>query len=228
MLNIKTVIERILLEKPDPNWEKASSKGLDMSKQARHARAKAMGYDIETVWKHGTGVSFDAFKGAVWLSHDPELATMYAGLRSNIKHDDPNGMESATLMPVYVRYNRVLNIDKVGNSPTIKSFVEELVSQSGTLTMEMAKPHIKIMIRGRREEESGPYYNKHDFWNDTTSHFGEAGARSLQTLFKMANFDAIIMTELDYDTIGILDPSNVRSVFAAFDPSNDGKNIISG
>jgi hypothetical protein len=36
-------------------YDTAADKGLDMSKEARMKRARAMGFDTETVWYHGTG-----------------------------------------------------------------------------------------------------------------------------------------------------------------------------
>lgn len=44
-----------------PTWEAARAKGLDMSESARLARAKEMGFDIDTPVYHGTAVDFEAF-----------------------------------------------------------------------------------------------------------------------------------------------------------------------
>ncbi len=42
-------------------WLRAVEKGLDMSYEARMERAKAMGFDIEKKWYHGTDKEFAAF-----------------------------------------------------------------------------------------------------------------------------------------------------------------------
>ena len=61
-------------------WLRAVAKGLDMSKEARMARAKAMGFDVDKVWYHGTTQSFTEFKaneylgGVVFVSSDPKEA----------------------------------------------------------------------------------------------------------------------------------------------------------
>jgi len=43
-------------------WLDAKAKGLDLSTEARMARAKAMGFDTETAYYHGTNADFDAFR----------------------------------------------------------------------------------------------------------------------------------------------------------------------
>lgn len=42
-------------------WIGAIEKGLDMKKEARHQRAKLMGFDIDNVYHHGTANNFDRF-----------------------------------------------------------------------------------------------------------------------------------------------------------------------
>jgi len=42
-------------------WLRAVSKGLDMSQEARMARAKAMGFDVDKIWYHGSKSDFNEF-----------------------------------------------------------------------------------------------------------------------------------------------------------------------
>ena len=45
-------------------WTEAVNAGLDMSKEARMQRAKDMGFDVDTVYYHGTDENFEAFDPA--------------------------------------------------------------------------------------------------------------------------------------------------------------------
>ena len=66
-----------------------AANALDMSHEARMARAKEMGFDTDTTWFHGTNGVFDEFstegrvgrpwaKGAVFFSDSPKTASGYA------------------------------------------------------------------------------------------------------------------------------------------------------
>lgn len=95
-------------------WLAAESKGLDLSLQARRKRAEQQGYDINTVYYHGTGVDFDRFqlnpknlpygvgsghpsgKLGFWFTPQPELASYFASW-SGI------GDNAATVYPVYLK-----------------------------------------------------------------------------------------------------------------------------
>jgi hypothetical protein len=79
-------------------WVRARAKGLDMSQPARMERAKAMGFDTETVLYHGTGADFTEFKPStfghfgpgIYLTDSPRTASAFGG------------GEAKSIMPVYV------------------------------------------------------------------------------------------------------------------------------
>ena len=87
----------------DPSSVARGARGLpplDMSQEARMARARAMGFDVDTPLYHGTRSNFDAFDRAkirrgpgIWTSTDPHTAMEYSGLRD----------EGANIRPLYGR-----------------------------------------------------------------------------------------------------------------------------
>lgn len=87
-------------------WLEASRKGLDMSTEARMARAREQGFDTETVLYHGTDADVDAFRpseggsmgSGVYLSSDAEAASSYSMLRAI----EAEG-EGAKVIPAYIR-----------------------------------------------------------------------------------------------------------------------------
>lgn len=80
-------------------WVRARAKGLDMSQPARMERARAMGFDTDTVLYHGTTADIREFMpgkdgalgAGVYLTQDPSFAGRYA-IR-----------EGGNVVPVYVR-----------------------------------------------------------------------------------------------------------------------------
>jgi len=76
---------------------------------------------------------------------------------------------------------------------------------------------------GRREEESGPSYNRHDFWADTRSFFGNAGANAIKSTFELLGFDGVKMIEGGELTYGAFSPNQVKSIYnnGEFDTNTD-------
>ncbi len=150
-------------------WEAAKAKGLDMSHEARMERARAMGFDTETVYYHGTGDNIESFResklgkagtGGVYLTDSAEKASSYAKLSSKFGERVGRGT-NANIVPVYLRMNN--------------PFVSE----------------------------TGMPYNE-----------------NISSL-KLAGYDSIILKREfpnGKDEVIVFDPSNIRSVNAAFDP----------
>jgi hypothetical protein len=106
---------------------------------------------------------------------------------------------------------------------TIGDFVTEATEQSpaigrGDFNNDMASARIANLRRGAREEESGPNYNRHDFWNNDQSMFGTHGKLSKDALIDQLGFDGVKMIEMGEPTTGVFDASKARSRFARFDP----------
>ncbi len=89
-----------------PEWRAAHDKGLDMSTEARMARAKEQGF--AGPFYHGTRTDFPAFAENQYFSADPEIAGSAAGSwggRSAIPGSIPEGGQPAgpQVMPVMLR-----------------------------------------------------------------------------------------------------------------------------
>jgi adenylate kinase family enzyme len=128
--------------KPSPN--------LDMSPDARKARAEAMGFDTSRVWFHGTGRYFSAFDGSrsdrrhslsaqgVFFSSHRETASGYANARAI-----QTGREGlGRVVPVYVRGRQAEILATTYNYPaTVIKDLEKL----------KAEGFASVVLRGNRD-----------------------------------------------------------------------------
>lgn len=146
------------------------------------------------------------------------LADEYAELRQDMARYSQPALEAdrALVMPVYLNVKSPFDGDKLSSSSLmVGELRDELVRQT-----EAAGRHIDVMLvaslvktitKAARVEESGPYYRRHDFWMNRTSHFGGAGAAALQQLFTHCGFDSIKLTENDHLTFGVFSAAQVKS-----------------
>lgn len=158
---------------------------------------------------HGTGSDIEQFNDKpIWLSKTPELATGYAEHRG-----------TANVMPVYAKTKKTFDSDTLPNSVSVNKFYSELNSQAKnpSITPELNK-HRKTVIDSAQEEESGPHYNKKDFWHESNMMFGQKGKNALHDSLHTAGFDSIKHNEDGHDTIGLLHSSQVKSAIG-----NSGK-----
>jgi hypothetical protein len=110
--------------------ERAMRKGLPMDEAARLARARRMGFDVDTPLYHGTVGDFDAFDPAafgstsnadsagagVWLATDPRTANHYADIGGNMYRTRTPRAErdkGPSVLPVYARVqNPMRHVDE--------------------------------------------------------------------------------------------------------------------
>lgn len=174
------------------------------------------------VMYHGTGADFSEFKGFThWASATADLASEYAAL--------PGRQGSAPLvMPLYVQARTPLDADALDKrSLTVASFFNEAFSQAIAAGREVDSEACKMMVSriraSARREESGPYYNPHQFWNFPSMCFGADGAETIKQLLVMMGFDSIKFTEHDELTYGVFDSSQFKSAvgnIGLYDGSN--------
>jgi hypothetical protein len=187
---------------------------LPMDEASRMARKRDTGFSDDGY--HGTGADIGSFRGMTWMSDSPKLANDYAAMR---------GMEggSGNIMPLTMRPGQAFEADSLPRTVTVGDMANELLEQANAAGRKFDEPRVSDLI-GRirdaaRREESGPHYGRHDFWNNSEVMFGRDGAQSLRELFEELGFDSVRMTEGGERTMGVFNPSNVRSRFAAFDPA---------
>jgi len=212
--------------KPPPVKSGFGSSKLPMDEGSRMARAREMGFDVDTPLYHGTGRDFDEAKGMFWGSKKPPLAEEYAAMRGS------TGGRPAVI-PFYARTKNTFDADDLPPTVTAGEFFNEVVAQAekrGKRFSEAEKSELSDLIdrirQGARTEESGPHYGRHDFWNDTVSLFGRDGKKAIDELFEKTEFDSIKMMEDGQETLGVFDPSNIRGKFATFDPSQSGSSKL--
>lgn len=164
---------------------------------------------------HGTGADIGNFKTkTIWASVKPDLANEYAFYSGEWREGNSN------VIPMYMRIVRPFDADMgLSKDVTVGDFTGAIIEQ-GTfhvdLTNDMrerASDLIDIIHRGRWEEESGPHYDRHDFWLSPGSMFGMKGAEALRDLFSLFGFDGIKMIEDGQLTFGAFSPNQVKSVF---------------
>jgi len=167
---------------------------LDMSQEARMARAREMGFDTDTVWYHVTDSDFDAFDNAYlgrnthgnassdaaaetanlghWFTSEPEAVARMAGM---------DGTGGRTI-PVYVRGGLYDELES--GEPISLDYVMNVLDRRLDKNGEGAADRWKRSLRKR---------GYHGISLDDT----EFGGRSAV----------------------VFDPSDIRSVSAAFDPA---------
>lgn len=98
-------------------WLRAKAKGLDMSTEARMARARNMGFQTDLVLYHGTQATFSEFKisvdgingPGVYLTASPKTAHIYADappvrIRESRSHSQVDGDDAVgNIIPVLIR-----------------------------------------------------------------------------------------------------------------------------
>ena len=164
---------------------------------------------------HGTGKSFSRFKGISWASEGLELPYDYAMMR-----DYCEGGE-AQIMPLYMRIERPFNADYgLSKTVTIGDMVTTMMEQSeahGIILSEEQKDRLSDLIGLLREcrirEESGPNYERHNFWCESHMLFGKEGEAAIMEIFQILGFDGITMMEGGERTWGALSPDQVMSRF---------------
>jgi hypothetical protein len=188
---------------------------LPMDEASRLDRADAGGFGGDLY--HGTNQDFPAFNSMPWGGQTPNIANEYAASTAW------NGSTGQQVLPVRMAVNSPINADRMPRTVTIGDFVTEALDQSpavgrGDFNSEMASARVNNIHRGARQEESGPNYNRHDFWNNDQSMFGTHGKLSKDALMGQLGFDGVNMVEMGEPTTGAFNTANARSRFARFDP----------
>lgn len=175
---------------------------------------------------HGTTGNIDAFKGMAWGAQDVMLAREYAFMRKDMRN------EPANILAIYMKAERVFDADALPKTVSVGSFFNEALQQaqdSGQdVDIEKAKELLNTIRQGASREESGPAYDRHDFWNQAQSMFGADGADAIQEMFKLLGFDGVQMRESatygkeGEPTYGVFAPEQVKSTDnrGTFDPAD--------
>jgi len=200
----------------DPQYMFANTP-LPMDEASRMARAGEMGFDTSRPYLHGTAADFPAFRGDVWASEGTELPREYSSARMHMTGGDE------TTYPLAMRAGNSFEADKLPRTITVGDFANEVLEQSpvmanGNFDADGLSGRIDAIRAAARQEESGPHYGRHNFWNYPSELFGSKGADEISGLMDDLNFDSYRMTEGGERTLGVRRPNDARSRFARFDP----------
>jgi hypothetical protein len=236
-----------------PEYEAAKAKGLDMSQPARMQRAKDMGFDTDTVLYHGTSADIKAFSAdgrgktsgtGVFLTSDPKKAGTYA-----------NATEGK-VYPVYVKSGNIVEVDAGGRNwadidtndlylrypdgtGDLATDVFGLDLNSVTTTDELAAAAREAGFDGLRITNVADYGGNASV-DDAIDFLKNKGVEIKR--YPDGAWDSSNVTPKDFflaqqhadsvgrapsDTTVVFDPSNIRSVNAAFDPDMaDSPNLL--
>lgn len=164
---------------------------------------------------HGTGRDFEAFSGITWGAAKPDLANLYADAAQYIRDGTP------AVVPVYMRAERVFDADRLPATVRIDEFFDGIIEQAdaaGRLTPEAAdaiRERQDVVRAAARRNAAGPFFARHDFWNEPEMIFLRDGAQAIREALDLAGFDSIRMIENGSDTFGVLSPHQVKGVFNA-------------
>ena len=181
-----------------------------MTPEARKARAQEQGFDTDTVYYHGsqadiTGFKLDAKKIGrrfIFVTGDPSLAGSFATQTDKMSAD-----RTDTVYPLYVKAENSFDFDDEADVALVLSLLDG-----------------DTLVEDRRDS-----FNR----VTTTEEALRDGSWSLiesdvvQIAIRDAGFDSFFVKELDRKNLAVLDPSQIRSVNAAFDPDfSNSPNIL--
>ncbi len=181
---------------------KFSLSGLDLSPEARKARAEAQGFDTSRVWYHGTHADFAAFDvskadavygRAIYLAETPEVSSRFA------KRD------GGRLLQLYVKRGNYFDPMSADGQEALKRFVMD--ERQGRHIDGV--PAEKILKWAAEGDTQTLQYEPIQEWMKKKGYDG---------WFEIEGVDG------GPRSLAVFDPSSIRSTSAAFDPGNAGRN----
>jgi hypothetical protein len=190
-------------------WLSSVQKGLPMDQGARMARAKEMGFDTETVLYHGTGDDIGAFRKSddgtrgqgVYLTPSPDVADGYASVK-----------DSASILPLHVRGKIYPDESSDVMSDAEYSAIFNAANRAGQAKLKKAfggkagfpKTYRKVFANAVESQQ------------DQNALLEKAGYAGRSGRSRVTGDEEVF----------IFDPSNIRSVHAAFDPDKAGSPML--
>ncbi len=191
-------------------WSRSVAKGLDMSQEARLERAREMGFDTETIWYYGTASDISEFNLSEFGRNEDRGDYIGEGIFIT---KDPATAEkyanraaelggSANIMPTYIKLEKPLVIE---GRDSFNEFVSALPIN------EDIDPKIQKALNEQQLKQ-------YSFRLLSESEKAEYA--------KSQGFDGLL--DETYPQGAVFEPSQIRSVNAAFDPDfSESPNILS-
>jgi len=201
-------------------WLRAVAKGLDMSKEARMARAKAMGFDVDTPYYHGTTnagfneFSKSRFKNIFFFTESKALAEKFA-------YEDFNEIKESKYKEGDTRdvYEVFLNKGRQFTKEDAEKAVYGFYDEGNQFLWDQGYPWELVIA----EVKAAHWETYEDY-----------GTAYFLYYLKGHGFDSFTLKEptSQYDrtqieTIGVFNSNQIRSINAAFDPDfADSPNLL--
>lgn len=207
---------------------------LAMDLASRMKRAKEMGFDIRRPFYHGTDQDITAFsperfggatgaesaKQGVWTTDKRRVAQSYADYAATGAKID----------------RLVKQADAAGDAGDWDKY-DELITEAERLESSFADPKNRLSGQNIMPVASRGRYLKHDAKGESFEGLGEVFSEIIRRA-RAGGYDGVEFKNLD-DAVGLtdslathrvtFDPSNIRSVNAAFDPAKaDSSDLLAG
>jgi hypothetical protein len=200
-----------------PIWRAAKNKGLDLSKDARLARARDMGFDTDTVWYHGTTDNIAAFEDNPSRSFGIHVGTKLQAnnrLLDRARHDRAHTgstvpitrsqvaapQDGANVIPVYIAAKKLLKLHDVGpwhHGPTVadavlkSQFAPESLREAAKKIKEELAEAGKAMAKGKELDAKGMPTAAYKKLRGTHGMLTEMAAGRLRDAMIAAGYDGI-------------------------------------
>lgn len=177
--------------------QQAVAKGLDMSQEARMQRAKDMGFDTDRIWYHGTpSAGFRSFREDSFFTTDTHYANKFTSSSSSSSSFYGAKDEAQAVIPVYLSIKNTFDTRKPEHRRIYNERYKGVYDNGSEITKEGLPDWVE--------------------WNSLSEFLRGDGAD--------LGFDSAILDEGVDDSgkrpasILVFNPSQIRSVNAAFDP----------
>lgn len=225
-MSIADAIKKLLSLVPDEAAQKALRESnpskyseylklLDQAYGPKAQRAKDMGFSDE-VWYHGSpSPNIEDFKysdinneyPASFFAQNPSFAEKFA-----TREFGDDVLEEGTMYPVRISPKSTFDYE---NPEQLEKLFKQLENT----------PEFKNHIKFNDQVDRTSYYKK----NIKDGNWGTIEDPRIQKLIEDSGYDSYLLKENDNKNIALRDPSQIRSVNAAFDPRfKDSKNILAG
>lgn len=209
-------------------WVAARNKGLDMSQESRMQRAKEMGFDTDTVLYHSTVSDIKEFDSTLQElgTHVGTIKTATNRISDLTKRGRMRTDEGANTMPIFTKGNFV-GVPDLMKFDTADNYFQARRRENAWRTWAAPRKYLKELdglassvFDAQNFGDGVDAKEARDMWSN--------GVREISKKHGIDGWRYVNKAEKGGKSFVIFDPSNIRSVNAAFDPDNKFSSNISG
>ena len=235
---------------PNTEYSRALAKGLEMDFESRMQRAREQGYDTSRVWYHGTnsGVildrnqltmpdpyandfeSFQYTRGRTFtmVTAEPRFASLFTGVDMTLTKNLTAKHTGARVIPLLAKTEKTFDYDALnviqanyGRNPA-KDLSDTLQSYFRVAIKKQFKSrgHTDTSFKAVEAEA------KKMVARVTAGDWGAIEGPIMQEWLKSKGYDSFYVMEGGQKNLGVMNPNQLRSVNAAFDPDHIGESTM--